>query len=118
MGIARIGWLWETNGVPLSEYEERMIAEFERQFDPGISFEEPRHFNAGRVIQASAVGASLGFVLMLLALPVNVLLSFGGFLMCFACAYGVMIGIQQGGWDQLMAGYRSPVPRRRSTDVP
>jgi hypothetical protein len=47
-----------------------------------------------------------------------VLLSFGGFLMCFACAYGLMIGVQQGGWDELMARHRRPVPRRRSTDGP
>ncbi len=104
--------------MPLSEYEERMIAEFERQFEPGDLTEPSRYLSAGRVVQASAVGTSLGFVLMLLALPVNVLLSFGGFLMCFACAYGLMIGVQQGGWDELMSRHRRPVPRRRSTDGP
>ncbi len=95
-----------------------MIAEFERQFEPGTASEVPRQFSAGRVVQAGSVGALLGFALMLLALPVNVLLSFAGFLLCFACSYWAMIGIDQGGWDDLMQRHRRLVPRRRSTDLP
>ncbi len=117
-GIARYQGLWKTDPVPLSEYEERMIAEFERQFDPATDVDAPRQFSAGRVVQVGSVGAALGFVLMLLALPVNVLLSFAGFLLCFACAYWAVVGVQQGGWDQLMERHRQPIPRRRSTDQP
>ncbi len=95
-----------------------MFAEFERQFEPGATVEPSRQFSAGRVVQFGAVGAALGFVLMLLALPVNVLLSFAGFLLCFACAYWAVVGVQEGGWDEVMARHRQPVPRRRSTDLP
>jgi Protein of unknown function (DUF3040) len=104
--------------VPLSEYEERMIAEFERQFDSDFSPAHTRNLSPRHVVQFGAVGAALGFALMLLALPVNVLLSFAGFLVSVAAAYWMMIGVQQGGWQDLSARYRRPTPRRRATDFP
>jgi hypothetical protein len=103
--------------MPLSEYEERMIAEFERQFSVEEPVELPTNLDARRVVQVGLVGVGAGFVIMLAALSISVLLSFAGFLLCFASAYWCWVGVRQGGWDQLMDRYRKPVPRRRSTDL-
>jgi hypothetical protein len=103
--------------MPLSEYEERMIAEFERQFTVEEPTELPTNLDARRIVQVGLVGAGAGFVLMLTALSFSVLLAFAGFLLCFASVYWVSVGVKQGGWDQLVARYRKPVPRRRSTDL-
>ncbi len=103
--------------MPLSEYEERMIAEFERQFTVEEPAELAPHLDARRVVQAGLVGVGAGFVLMLASLSFSVILAFAGFLLCFASAYWVTVGVQQGGWDELVDRYRKPVPRRRSTDL-
>jgi hypothetical protein len=109
--------IWKTERVPLSEYEERMIAEFERQFVASEPPEMRHQLSASRVVQIGVVGVSLGFLLMLLALPVSVLLAFAGFLICFASGYWLSIGVREGGWDDLAEKYRRPSPRRRSTDL-
>jgi Protein of unknown function (DUF3040) len=103
--------------MPLSEYEERMIAEFERQFTGEEPPELPPNLDARRVVQVGLVGVGAGFALMLASLSFSVLLSFAGFLVCFASAYWVSVGVRQGGWSQLVERYRTPVPRRRSTDL-
>jgi hypothetical protein len=103
--------------VPLSEYEERMIAEFEQQFVAPEPDELRHQLSASRVVQVGAVGVVLGFLLMLVALSVSVLLAFAGFLICFASGYWLTIGVQQGGWDDLSERYRRPTPRRRSSDL-
>ncbi len=109
--------VWKTDDVPLSEYEERMIAEFERQFVAPEPPELRGNLPASRVVQIGAMGVVLGFLLVLLALSVSVLLSFAGFLISFASGYWLTVGVQEGGWDDLSEKYRRPTPRRRSTDL-
>jgi hypothetical protein len=77
--------------VPLSEDEERILKDIEREFyenDPAFAREVSEttlYKHAWRNIKVSLVGFVVGLAALVLALPVWYL-AFGGFLVMLACA--------------------------------
>lgn len=77
--------------VPLSEDEERILKDIEREFyenDPDLAREVGEttlYRHAWRNIKLSLVGFVVGLVVLVLALPVWYF-AFGGFLIMLACA--------------------------------
>jgi hypothetical protein len=78
--------------LPLSEDEERILKDIEREFyesDPAFAREVREttlYRHAWRNIKLSLVGFVAGLVLLVLALASSYLLAFGGFLVMLACA--------------------------------
>lgn len=78
--------------MPLSEDEERILKDIEREFyenDPAFAREVGEttlYRHSWRNIKLSMVGFVAGLVALVLALSVNYLLAFGGFLIMLACA--------------------------------
>jgi hypothetical protein len=78
--------------VPLSEDEERILKDIEREFyenDPAFARgvgETTLYRHAWRNIKLSLVGFVAGFAILVLALSVSYLFAFGGFLIMLACA--------------------------------
>lgn len=78
--------------MPLSEDEERILKDIEREFyesDPAFAREVREttlYRHAWRNIKLSLVGFVAGLVLLVLALASSYLLAFGGFLIMLACA--------------------------------
>jgi len=78
--------------VPLSEDEERILKDIEREFyesDPAFAREVREttlYRHAWRNIKLSLVGFVAGLVLLVLALASSYLLAFGGFLVMLGCA--------------------------------
>jgi hypothetical protein len=104
--------------VPLSEYEERMIAEFERQLsgDPAPEASAPG-LSPVRMVQYGLLASVLGLIAMVFLLPVTFILGLFGFLATFAGVYLAALGIEAGGWEQWRGPRKPSTPRRRSTDV-
>jgi hypothetical protein len=104
--------------VPLSEYEERMIAEFERQLSGDALPDLPTPgMSAGRMVQFGLLATVLGIVAMVFLLPVTFVLGLFGFLAAFAGLYLTAVGVEAGGWDELRGPRKPSTPRRRSTDI-
>jgi len=78
--------------LPLSEDEERILKDIEREFyenDPAFAREVREttlYKHAWRNIKLSLVGFVAGLVLLVAALASSYLLAFGGFLVMLACA--------------------------------
>jgi hypothetical protein len=78
--------------VPLSEDEQRILQEIERQFyehDPDFARQVGNTTltqHASRNLRWSVVGFLGGLVLMLVSFASNLLLGFGGFLLMLGCA--------------------------------
>jgi hypothetical protein len=78
--------------VPLSEDEERILKDIEREFyenDPAFAREVREttlYKHAWRNIKLSLVGFVAGLVLLVAALSSSYLLAFGGFLVMLGCA--------------------------------
>lgn len=78
--------------MPLSEDEERILKDIEREFyenDPAFARgvgETTLYRHAWRNIKLSLVGFVAGFAILVLALSVSYLFAFGGFLIMLACA--------------------------------
>jgi hypothetical protein len=78
--------------VPLSEDEERILKDIEREFyenDPAFARgvgETTLYRHAWRNIKLSLVGFVAGLAILVLALSVSYLFAFGGFLIMLACA--------------------------------
>jgi hypothetical protein len=79
-------------GVPLSEDEQRILHEIERQFyeqDPAFAREvgtASLYKHAGRNLKWSTVGFLGGLVLMWASFASSLLLGFSGFVVMLACA--------------------------------
>ena len=82
----------EGGHVPLSEDEERILKDIEREFyenDPAFARgvgETTLYRHAWRNIKLSLVGFVAGLAVLVLALSVSYLFAFGGFLIMLACA--------------------------------
>lgn len=78
--------------MPLSEDEERILKDIEREFyenDPAFAREVGEttlYRHAWRNIKLSLVGFVAGLLLLVFALSTSYLLAFGGFLVMLACA--------------------------------
>lgn len=78
--------------MPLSEDEERILKDIEREFyenDPAFAREVGEttlYRHAWRNIKLSLVGFVAGLAALVFALSVSYLLAFGGFLIMLACA--------------------------------
>ncbi len=78
--------------MPLSEDEERILKDIEREFyesDPAFAREVREttlYKHAWRNIKLSLVGFVAGLVLLVVALASSYLLAFGGFLVMLGCA--------------------------------
>lgn len=78
--------------MPLSEDEERILKDIEREFyenDPAFAKgvgETTLYKHAWRNIKLSLVGFVLGLGVLVFALSVSYLFAFGGFLIMLACA--------------------------------
>jgi hypothetical protein len=78
--------------VPLSEDEERILKDIEREFyenDPAFAREVGEttlYRHAWRNIKLSLVGFVAGLAALVVSLSVNYLFAFGGFLIMLACA--------------------------------
>ena len=78
--------------MPLSEDEERILKDIEREFyesDPGIARElgeTTLYRHAWRTIKLALVGFVAGLVLLVLTLSVSFLVAFGGFLIMLGSA--------------------------------
>lgn len=78
--------------MPLSEDEERILKDIEREFyenDPAFAREVGEttlYRHAWRNIKLSLVGFVAGLALLVFALATSYLIAFGGFLVMLACA--------------------------------
>jgi hypothetical protein len=78
--------------VPLSEDEERILKDIEREFyenDPAFARgvgETTLYRHAWRNIKLALVGFVIGLAVLVLALSVSYLFAFGGFLIMLGCA--------------------------------
>jgi hypothetical protein len=78
--------------VPLSEDEERILKDIEREFyenDPAFARgvgETTLYRHAWRNIKLALVGFVVGLAVLVLALSVSYLFAFGGFLIMLGCA--------------------------------
>ena len=78
--------------MPLSEDEERILKDIEREFyenDPAFAREVGEttlYRHAWRNIKLSLVGFVAGLAALVVSLSVNYLFAFGGFLIMLACA--------------------------------
>ena len=78
--------------MPLSEDEERILKDIEREFyenDPAFAREVGEttlYRHAWRNIKLSLVGFVAGLVILVVLLSTSYLLAFGGFLVMLACA--------------------------------
>lgn len=78
--------------MPLSEDEERILKDIEREFyenDPAFAREVGEttlYRHAWRNIKLAGVGFVAGLVLLVLLLSTSYLMAFGGFLVMLACA--------------------------------
>jgi len=79
--------------VPLSEDEQRILQEIERNFydsDPAFAREvstKTLYRHAGRNLKWAAVGFALGLMVLVLGFTRSVLLGFLGFLIMVGCAF-------------------------------
>ncbi|MBW3651233.1 MAG: DUF3040 domain-containing protein [Actinobacteria bacterium] len=79
--------------MPLSEDEQRILQEIERNFydsDPAFAREvstKTLYRHAGRNLKWAGVGFALGLVVLILGFTQSVLLGFLGFLIMVGCAF-------------------------------
>lgn len=102
--------------MPLSEDEQRILQEIERQFhadDPDFARQVASttlYRHAGRNLKWAALGFVVGVVFLIGTLGVSYLLAFGGFLMMLASAFVFERNLRKmgrAGWQQWTDGMRS-----------
>jgi hypothetical protein len=104
--------------VPLSEDEQRILQEIERQFyehDPEFARQVGNSTltaNNGRNLRWSVVGFVSGLVLMLASFASSLLLGFAGFVIMLACAVSFERSLRRMG-----KGWAMPSGARRATQI-
>ena len=102
--------------MPLSEDEERILKDIEREFyenDPAFAREVGEttlYRHAWRNIKLSLVGFVIGLAALVFSLSVSYLFAFGGFLVMLACA----LVIERNARKMGRAGLESVTKRMRS----
>lgn len=102
--------------MPLSEDEERILKDIEREFyenDPGLAREVGEttlYRHAWRNIKLSLVGFVVGLIALVVFLSVSYLFAFGGFLVMLGCA----LVIERNARKMGRAGLESVTKRMRS----
>lgn len=102
--------------MPLSEDEQRILQEIERQFhadDPDFARQVASttlYRHAGRNLKWAALAFVVGVVFLIGTLGVSYLLAFGGFLVMLASAFVFERNLRKmgrAGWQQWTEGMRS-----------
>ena len=112
--------------MPLSEDEQRILSEIERQFyeqDPafarGVST-TTLYSHAGRNLKWATLGFVAGLVLMLASFAANLLLGFAGFVVMLVCAVVFERNLRKmgkAGWHSMRGSVRAGGLRKSVGDV-
>jgi hypothetical protein len=94
---------WKGNSVPLSEDEQRILQEIERNFydsDPAFAREVSTttlYRHAGRNLKWAALGFIAGLAILIAGFTQSVFLGFFGFLIMVGCAFWFYVNLAKMG---------------------